>query len=366
MKIGFIAAANSFHTVKWANAMAEKGHQVTVFSLANHADQKDSFRSDIVLIYLPQTGFKGYYLNVPVLKKHLKQSIFDVLDVQYASGYATLARLTKASPLVLSVLGSDVYDFPFKSVFHKKLVQKNLRYAHVLASSSRTMAQHIKTALGVKKPIAVVPFGVDTERFCPQPVSKQPGTYHIGTVKLLEPVYDIGYLLNVFARLKKKGCYASSLFLDIYGYGSCLESLKQQSRELQIDSFVTFHGYIDNSKVPDALSGLDVFCLTSTMESFGVAAVEAMACEVPVVASDAEGFKEVVDSEKCGFIVPKTNMQSFADKIDLLLQKEDLRRQFGKYGRQKVLRDYNLSQNIDDFEKLLIKTAKQKNRVVKQ
>ena len=70
MKIAFISAANSFHTSKWANSVAEKGHEVTLFSLANHIAPKDTYHDNIKIIYLPKTGFKGYFLNASILKKY--------------------------------------------------------------------------------------------------------------------------------------------------------------------------------------------------------------------------------------------------------------------------------------------------------
>lgn len=95
------------------------------------------------------------------------------------------------------------------------------------------------------------------------------------------------------------------------------------SAELGLSEKIEFCGFIPNKDVPAALHSLDIACIPSILdsESFGVSAVEAMSCSVPVVVSDVDGLKEVVDDGVTGFVVERKNPQAMADKIIELIKK---------------------------------------------
>ena len=99
-------------------------------------------------------------------------------------------------------------------------------------------------------------------------------------------------------------------------------------------------------------------------ESFGVVAVEAMACGCPVVTSDADGFTEVVDNGKTGFIVPKRNPEATAEAIQRFVDHPELREIMGVAGRQRVLDLYNWNDNVDtmvnEYHKVLAEFNSQK------
>lgn len=82
-------------------------------------------------------------------------------------------------------------------------------------------------------------------------------------------------------------------------------------------------------------------------ESFGVAAVEAMACEIPVIATDVDGFTEVISMRESGFIVHRDAPEEMAEYILELYHSAVLRECIGKNGRRRVLQNYNWNNNID-------------------
>ena len=112
MKIMFVSAANSTHTVRWVNALAERGHEVYLVSNRGHEPKEDALNSRVKLYLMKHSGGKGYYLNAGELRKIAKRINPDVINVHYASGYGTLARKARLPKYILSVWGSDVYDFP--------------------------------------------------------------------------------------------------------------------------------------------------------------------------------------------------------------------------------------------------------------
>lgn len=114
-----------------------------------------------------------------------------------------------------------------------------------------------------------------------------------------------------------------------------------------IGSKVEFVGKIPNSDLPVWYNSFSVSVSLSDSESFGVVAVEAMACECPVVVSDADGFTEVVEDGVTGFIVPKRNPEAAAKAIQKFVDDPSLRETMGASGRERVKALYDWEDNVD-------------------
>lgn len=347
MKIAIVSAASSIHTVKWVRALIGRGHEVRLFSLLRHPLAKGN--EDVPVCYLGKGKAWDYTFAAKELGKKLTAFSPDVINVHYASGYGSMVRYTGLHPVVLSVWGSDVYDFPEKSFFHRRIIEKNLHFADVVASTSYVMAKHVKDRLGYKNEIVITPFGVDTSLFTPS--RKEDGDpFTVGIIKALEPKYGVDYLVDGFAKFLTYLPSQQSARLLIYGKGSCREALASKIEGLGLDECIKLMGHLPNEQIPGAIGGMDVCCLPSILESFGVAAVEAMACSVPVITSDVDGFLETMEDGVTGFIIPKANSDAIAEKLFLLYKNEELRRQMGEAGRQRVLRLYDFSENVKDME----------------
>ena len=147
MKILFLSAANSIHTVKWVNALVEKGHEVVLVSNKGHEPKEDALDNRIQFYCLKYSGNLGYFLNAKELSILVKKIKPTVINVHYASGYGTLARIAKLPPYLLSVWGSDVYDFPYESKIKNRILKKNIKNADMLASTSKCMAQQLRKVM---------------------------------------------------------------------------------------------------------------------------------------------------------------------------------------------------------------------------
>lgn len=363
MKIALLSGVTSVHTHRWANALADLGHEVHLISLIGHKSEVNKISDKVALHYINGSGRLAYFTAGKELKKLLAKINPDILNAHYASGYGTLARRSGFHPTLLSVWGSDVYDFPSNALCRAILV-KNLHYADALASTSHAMARQTEKFITPPSPIFITPFGVDTSLFSPAKShlsEGNDGSITIGTVKTLEEKYGIEYLIKAFAIVcrTQKAVNANLIRLKIYGKGSLEASLKALCAELGITDKVEFCGFIPNKDVPHALHGLDIVCIPSILdsESFGVSAVEAMACSVPVVVSDADGLKEVVENNVTGFVVKRKNPQAMADKITELINNPALRTNMGIAGRQRVLKLYNWDDNVKYMSDCLSKTV---------
>lgn len=329
MKVILLSSTNSIHTIQWVHHLCKLGLDVRVISQHPIAD---NFPKEVKVHVLPFSGFLGYFFNVFALKKLLKEIKPDILNVHYASGYGTTARLANVHPYVLSVWGSDVFEFPYRSFFHKKLLQKNLKSADVIASTSLSMAKQTQQFVDGHKKIEITPFGVDLEKFNPSCFDKNTNaqTICIGTVKTLKHVYGIDILLKalsiVFSDIKNEFPEVSNqLNFRIVGGGTDMDELKKLAVELGIDHLTHFTGSVSHEDVPSELNRLDIYVALSRQESFGVAVVEAQAMGIPVVVSNVGGLPEVVQNGKTGFIVDSENPQQAANAIKKLILDTELR-----------------------------------------
>lgn len=352
MKILFLAPADSIHTVRWVSSLSERGNQVLLVSLPNHSETQNKIYKKVQTKYLPIKGLKGYYLNAGVLKKIASNFQPDIINVHYASGYGTLARIAHLQNVILSVWGSDVYDFPYKNRLNYYIIKKNLNYASHIASTSHAMATQVKRLVG-DRDITVTPFGVNTEVFKKYEKEEQ-GYFTVGIIKTLSYKYGIDTVIRAFALFEEMAKSTGKIRLLIYGEGEQKEELSQLCRLLKIDDKCYFKGYVKNSEIPQALKNIDVVCFGSRLdsESFGVSAVEAMACEVPVIATDADGFTEVIENGVTGYIVPKDSPEKMAQCIQRLYTNKELCSQIGMNGRNRVKKLYEWEKCVDVMEKM--------------
>ena len=258
-----------------------------------------------------------------------------------------LGKLAKRQPLVVSIWGSETYDFPQRSSIHKAFFKWVIKYPDVVCSTSEDMAKVCQSF--VNRPIEIVPFGIDTARFKMDKDREESGMLTIGTVKSLEAVYGIDRLLRAYAAYRNKSEQPSQLI--IYGSGSQEIELKQMAIELNIDEHTYFKGFVTENNLIDAYASLDIYCALSLRESFGVAVLEAQAMGLPVIVSDAGGLKEVVEDGITGFIVENGNADKAASQMDAL-SNAITRKEMGDKARQFVVDNFDFQKNLKDQVKI--------------
>lgn len=351
MKVVLVSGASSIHTIRWANGLNAAGHDVHVISQHESSDPLDD---GITLHQFPYRGVLGYFTMVPKVKKLLQRIQPDIVNAHYASGYATTARFAGQRPWLLSVWGSDVYDFPYKSSLHKWLVRTNLYAADMVASTSECMAIQTRTLAPNLGDIEITPFGVDMTAYAGiQPVISENGdTIVLGTVKTMSNTYGIDTLIDAFALLLEKlqteiPELANKLKLRLVGGGPQTDEYQQQANALGITQQVEFVGHVPHAQVPTELTNLDIYVALSRIESFGVAIIEAGAAGRPVVVSDAGGLPEVTLENKTGLIVPRENPQAAADAMEKLILNPVLRREFGIEAQKHVANTYSWPECVD-------------------
>lgn len=357
MKVLILGNGASIHTIKWVNGLLSKGLEIILCSL-NDFDESHFNQSMDIHLYSFGLNKNAYFLKdgsinkinyfkaLPALRKIYKKHQPDIIHCHYGSSYGFLGALLGKKPFVTSIWGSDIYDFPQKNIVFSRLIKWVLKKSDVILSTSDVMVREINKY--TDKKVIVTPFGVDIQKFKAYPKKDKKETFIIGTIKTLENKYGIDTLIEAFAILVSNQPDLD-LQLRIIGTGPDEHKLKELVQEKKLVDKVVFHGFVENNLVPEFLNDFDVFVALSRLdsESFGVAVVEAMACEKPVVVSNVDGFGEVVDNAVSGYIVPKEDPVAASEKIELLMKDASLRIKMGQAGRKKVVECYDWQLNLD-------------------
>jgi glycosyltransferase involved in cell wall biosynthesis len=338
-KIILLSSAESVHTTRWANSLAQSG--LKIYLVSQH-DLKDDLGENVRFFRLPFSGPAGYFANVFYFRKLVKKLQPDLIHAHFASGYGTLARLS-GFEYFLSVWGADVYDFP-DTLLKKNLLKKNLNSAKKLFSTSYCMKG--ETEKYTDKAITVIPFGVDPAAFF---VDSARGcdVINFAIVKVIDYKYGIDVLLEAFAIVLAANT-GRSVRLNIAGDGPTKVEMENLVQSLGISDDVKFHGRIPNSMVPEFLSGQDIFVVSSRLdsESFGVVAVEAGAAKLPCVVTNVGGLPEVVIDNVTGIVVPKEDPVAMASAMQILIDDAELRVSLGENARERVMSEYVWDENV--------------------
>jgi D-inositol-3-phosphate glycosyltransferase len=207
--------------------------------------------------------------------------------------------------------------------------------------------KHLLTALyGARgDAISVVPCGVDLDLFAPMDkefARRRLGIAHTQRIILfvgrIEPLKGIDILISAAAQLHDDENFAVLIVGGDARAQTQVEELRRHAVGLGIDHHITFVGSVPHEALPLYYNAADVCVVPSYYESFGLVAVEAMACGTPVVASRVGGLTSTVSDGETGYLVPWRCPEPFAERLELLLDNDELRASFGRAGREAVER----------------------------
>jgi L-malate glycosyltransferase len=344
LHIVIFANERSIHTRRWVLGLRGLGHQVDLITFYKDTDH------DIGGIDLGVSSKAEYLLKVGKLREIVKKLQPDIFHAHYASSFGFLASFVKHPRKVLSVWGEDIIAFPQRSFINKKIVQKSLADAHQITATSEFLERVTRTFPIKLPPITVIPFGIDLNQF--SFVERKPqAEIKIGIAKHLEAQYGIDTLIKAFQILTGT---AGNIRLIIAGKGTRENEYKQLVKGLGLEGIIDFIGPLEHSKVPEFLRSVDIAAMPSRFddESFGVAALEASATGLPVVATRVGGIPEVVVDGVTGFLAEKEDEMQIAKYLERLVKDPDLRIRMGLAGRKMVAERYRWEDNLQSMQNL--------------
>ena len=262
--------------------------------------------------------------------------------------YAVFSRV-KDKPLVATFHGYvlDRYMHDYVSTLHnihyrtdlKWFILQALKKSDVITCVSKYLAGLIMEDLDYKGGIRIIYNGIDINKFKPTIIKK-----HHSDIKVLYcggPGRRKGADL-IPAILEKTHVNIKLVYTS--GVKSDYRFIKHPK--------ACWLGSVDYDFMPSLYNDVDVLLLPTVREGFGLAVAEAMACGLPVIATDCSSLPELIDNNKSGFLCTTGDVEMFAEKIKLLAQSPGLRQEMGEYNRQKVEQNFTLDRMAREYQLL--------------
>jgi len=307
-------------------ALAKRGHQVhfisteTPFRLGEFQAGL-SFHQVLTPTY-PLFREPQYLLSLSnKIVQVAREFRLDVIHAHYAIPHATAGFLSRqvlgahgsGAPRVVTTLHGTDITLVGSDPSYSEIVAYSIERSDGVTAVSQSLAAATHTELCVTRDIVVIPNFLDCSLYrrivvpgLRRRFTRDDDTKLVIHVSNLRPVKRIDAVMEIFARILR----GVSARLLLVGDGPEIGTAYRLGRELGISQHVEMLGA--QEAVLPLLSAADVFLLPSAQESFGLAALEAMACEVPVVASRVGGLPEVVEHEVSGFLHAPNDLDGMA------------------------------------------------------
>jgi N-acetyl-alpha-D-glucosaminyl L-malate synthase BshA len=278
-----------------------------------------------------------------------------VLHVHYAIPHATAGYLAKEmlKPrrlcTVTTLHGTDITLVGHHPSFHR-ITRFSIEMSDQVTAVSRFLRDETIRLFGVEREIEVIHNFVDSEQFRPDRAGlprshlAREGQAVLMHASNFRPVKRLEVVVEAFARVRRE----RPCRLVLVGDGPERPRAEQQAREAGVLEDVSFLG--SQECIEDLLPLADVFVLPSANESFGLVALEAMSAGVPVVVTRNGGTGEVVEDGSCGFLVNPDDPAEVAARCLELLGNEAMRREFGRRGRERAVRDFHVDALVGRYE----------------
>jgi len=341
-------------------ALARRGHEIHFISYALPM-RLDGFSGNIVYHEVEMSSYPlfEFPLYTPALASKMVEVArferLDLLHVHYAIPHATSAYLAKKIlgdgkiKVVTTLHGTDITLVGLEPSF-LQVMKFSIEQSDGVTAVSRFLKEKTLTNYSIDKEIEVIPNFVDTEKYRrvdATSIREQIAPHgekvliHVSNFRTVKRVPDV---IHVFNLVRQK----MPAKLLLIGDGPDRSSCEQLSRELKLEEDVKFLG--KQAELVPLLSASDLFLMPSQSESFGLSALEAMACGVPVVSSSVGGLPELIVHGQTGYIAEIGDIERMAKYSVELLTNEAKHRLFSIAGRERAIEMFDAEKVVDQYE----------------
>lgn len=331
------------HLLLCRELVARGVQPVVIFSAPLKEEFEQKFLDAGVLVFAIsyEEGAINFYRRLKQILMRHNVRIAHVIFFDYFSPVLWMVRAAGVKRIIYEMQNSGI----FRATSWKKFLLRTRTkimtapITRVIAISEFVKEQLVKAGVPTQK-IIVRYLGVDTDRFTPDPSSKEewirkykipPGELIASTVSFLRPFKNPDILVEACRELKSRDL---RIRLFVAGDGEMLSNLKELSKTLDVDDYIHWLGNVPDPK--RLLQASDIFLLASTGEAFGLVLAEAMACGVPVVGTRSGSLPEVIEEGKTGLLVPSRDAKSLASAIESVSTDEDLRRRMASLALERA------------------------------
>lgn len=345
MNILVLGPSNMVHMRRLVAGLADRGHAVHVVSMKPDPIPGATFERFKVPPWSVRYPYRWRGRWSALVREWFQR--FDVVSVQFLTDWGIAQAASRTGALVVKAYGSDVDPPPDAPPVDAQLVEARkqlVRCADMVVTSGQWFRQRVADFADVDiANVEALPDGVDLELFRPQPTPPRQ-TPVVGFFKGFDPVYGPMTMVEAAAHVLR---FRPEVRFEFVGAGSLRDACHQRADTLGIAHAIRWIGHQPHEALPRIMSGWDVVAISSRKESFGVAALEASAMELPVVASAVGGLRETVEHERTGILVEPDDPQALGDALSALLQDPERRRAMGLRGRKRVAEKYEWTQCLD-------------------
>jgi N-acetyl-alpha-D-glucosaminyl L-malate synthase BshA len=341
-------------------ALARKGHEVH-FIVTDVPFRLGTFQRNLYVHELQTLSYPVFrtpphdFALAALMADIAVQYGLDVLHVHYALPFAVCALLAKellaprSLPVVTTLHGTDVTVLAEDRSLYG-IIRLGLNRSDAITAVSHNLAELTQSVFSLDREIRVIHNFVDTDVFRPRDSNAVRSCFVRGGERLLlhasnfRPIKRVPDVLRVFWHVQR--VVPSRLLL--IGEGPDWSKARRMVDEMGLTDRVVFLGKQDD--VAALMAAADLFLLPSEKESFGLVALEAMACGVPVVASRAGGIPEVVEDGVTGFLADVGDVHTMANYAVRLLQDPDLYRRISEAARKRAEARFHVADRVADYE----------------
>jgi len=356
-------------------ALAKEGHRVhfITYSQPTRLDflNENLFYHEVDFRSYPLFEYPPYELALASkMVSVVKNEKLDLLHVHYAIPHASAAYMAKqilksegiTIPVVTTLHGTDI-TLVGRDASYEPVVTFSINQSDGVTAVSEDLRRETYEHFKITKDIDVIPNFIDLEKFkkqkkdhfkqaiCPKGESLIVHTSNFRKVKRIADVID------VFAIIHKE--IPSKLLM--IGDGPERAKAEVQAKELGIEADVRFLGKLE--AIEEVLSVADLFLMPSEKESFGLAALEAMACEVPLISSNAGGLPELNVQGVTGFLCPVGDVEEMARKALFILDNRNL--PGFKQNALKRAREFDITNILPHYERVYQRVIEKAAKTVK-
>jgi colanic acid/amylovoran biosynthesis glycosyltransferase len=261
------------------------------------------------------------------------------------------------SPTLITCHGSELRVDPTLGDQERHRITTVLRAADLVHCVSNDLYRHA-LELGVDSDRAFVQYlGADLDFFRPPPRPPTSGPVRIVSVGRYHWVKGYTFALLGLLGALRRGIEATYTIVASVLPTDELE-IRTTVRDLDLTDRVHLTGPLDRAGVRRELAKADLFLLSSVSEGLSISTLEAMAMQLPVIATDAGGTSEAVENEKEGLLVPCRDAEAITDAIVGLAKNPDLARQMGARARDRVERQFDQESSLDNWEEVYARLAR--------
>jgi len=372
LKIGIVCyptlGGSGVVATELGKALAKLGNEIH-FITTGHPSRLSGY-DERVYLHKVVTGeyplfqqYTPYSLSLAVkIREVAEQYRLDLVHVHYAIPHAASAFLAKEMlkprrlPTMTTLHGTDITLVGIMPSYYE-ITRFSIDKSDAVTAVSEFLRRETVREFRTERPIEVIHNFVDTELFQPKASCAARDRLSPNGEKVLmhisnfRKVKNLPVLLQVFNEVQKH----IPARLALVGDGPERESVERQAEDMGIIERVDFLG--DQEFVAELLPAADVFLLPSQHESFGLAALEAMSCGVPVVGSRIGGLPEVIIHEETGYLCDPNDVACMSAIVLGLLRDEDLRLKIGRAARARAEQEFNrdkvVARYVDAYQRLV-------------